>query len=1353
LVASTLALTSSNGLDFFHNGGNVLGTSPAFSGFLNGPDGNPSQIQLLGTIQTASGGSVLVLAPRILQQGTIVAPNGQVVLAAGESVWLYTDNNNTSTRGYMVEFKADSTTTLANALNRSGVVNTGTISADHGNVTLAALAINQQGNVSASSAALLNGSVWLLAKEGVSGEGSSLSQLSSPRTGVVTLAPGSTTGTPLDANDTTTLAQGQSYTPYQGQVKITGQQIDIGGSVLSPGGNIQISASDPQTSGPGTSRIYLEPGAVVSAAGDWVNLPLSAELISVHVTSNELANSPMQKGGILQGATVTVNANIGTTLFDASQYIANVQQSVQQKAATGGSVTLFSQGDVIARPGSLIDVSGGGFLYPAGRLYTTQLVANGVLYDIGSAPANLRYSDIIDSFTVTYPRWGVTHTFTLAGTGAAPYRPADVVGQAGGTLSINAFGGAVLEGSLKGGVTAGRTQFATSSFPAAATLDIGDPAFVVGQQFSQSIIDLALQAPVLAADFTAATPAGSTSLTPLPSSLAGKVVLPAAVFGSGAVDSSGYFQQPGFGTVKLYSADSISVPVGMQLTLAPGGSLTLGSGAVNMNGRISIRGGSVSLLGLQTQDVSLPSVSLGPAASVDVDGYWINNTPAGAAAGSAQLPSFINGGSIRVGPLPPSTSSSSYAVNVSLAAGSVLDASGGALLSGTNSSLTAGNGGSIAISASDGQGSSAAGSLSIGATLSAYGIKQGGSLQITGGNVVLGGGSAASGQTLLPASLLANGGFGTYTIGAVSSLEVPAGAIVQPIMNTLVLPPNPQLIASGGKLGDFAAVGLLPDFQRPAANLALNTVNSGATLTIERGASISTDVGGKVTVTGQDNLSVFGSISAPAGSIALTLKAPTPPSSAQQAESLLVGDGALLSARGVFVPQPSSLGQVLGNVLAGGTISLTGSKAGVQVTSGATLDVSGASAAIDLPLGSGGAAVQRTQIWGNAGTISVNANYGISLLGNFVGQAQGTGAGGSLAVTLLKIDPTGTTPGLVELPHRLVLSQSASGLGAPSSSYVEGFLPVGGLAANGFDKLQLAAGDGIAFRGNVSLALARELDVDSPNVAADPGTRVALSAPQVSFGGSNVLLNVPGASSPAGGTPLPGSATLDVSAAGGLIQLFGYTRLDGFAGASFESAGDIRLAGVPAIKPGDSAIDSLQGWLNTSGNLTLQATQVYPTSFSQFGLAATGAASVLRIDSNGAPALPALSANGSVTLAANVIQQFGTLVAPLGQIAINAAASIELGPGSVTSVSGSGLLIPYGGTLSGQSWNYLGIPINQAPAKQIALSAANIAVDPRATVNLSGGGDVYGVEFLPGPGGSTDYLASSGVYVVLPQLR
>src|ERR1700741_2296557 len=171
---------------------------PHFSGFVNGADGKPASIELKGTIN-AKGGAVLVFAPRIAQEGTISAPDGQIMLAAGEKVWLTRPlDTDTALRGYIVEFRADAATNLNNVIERSAVVNSGTLRADRGNVTLAALAVNHSGSATASSAAFLNGSVYLLAAEGA-GDNSG-----GRRRGTVTLAPGSVVATPLDTADRST---------------------------------------------------------------------------------------------------------------------------------------------------------------------------------------------------------------------------------------------------------------------------------------------------------------------------------------------------------------------------------------------------------------------------------------------------------------------------------------------------------------------------------------------------------------------------------------------------------------------------------------------------------------------------------------------------------------------------------------------------------------------------------------------------------------------------------------------------------------------------------------------------------------------------------------------------------------------------------------------------------------------------------------------------------------------------------------------------------------------------------------------------------------------------------------------
>jgi filamentous hemagglutinin family protein len=1377
LVASTLALNVVSGKDFFNNGQTGIGSSPAFAGFMNGPDGKPSQIQLLGTVSTASGGAVLVFAPRILQEGTVVAPDGQIVLAAGERVWLGTNPTDTSMRGFVVEFRADSTTTLANALERSGIENrpapgaapgtTGVIQADRGNVTLAALAINQEGRVSASSAALLNGSVWLVSKEG----GPVISGViaSSDRAGSVRLAPGSVTETPLDRSDTGTVAEdqlrdtnGKPVNPYPGQIKIQGQAIEIAGSVTSPGGNIRIGSDPSDAPGIATQHIYLDPGAQVSAAGEWVDLPLSKRLLTIQITSNELKDSPVQKGGILQGATVTVDTRKGTPLFDVAPFVNNIQRGVAEEAAVGGTVTLYSRGDVVARPGSLLDVSGGGYRYAAGTQYTTKLVSNGVVYDIASAPRDRRYDLLADSFEKKYARWGVTERWSLpqqylVGTREAP----DVEGKPAGTLVVNAIGGAILEGEARGQVTAGRYQLDADRFPKAGTLIVGAEP---NNQFTQTAINLAVSGPVLPGTFAA--------FDPLPAGLNGATILPGGTFAGGSSEAQGQYTQRGFADVELFASDSILLPSSSRLELAPGGTLTLGANRLQIDGSVLAPGGNVNLIGFQTGGGGTPQIAVGATASIGARGYWINETPSGLQQSAAPglLPRFISGGSIRVGPPVAVAGSSSIPVNVSLASGSVLDVSGGAKLysaTGSNGAatdtLSAGNAGSITISSGDGTGNGSSGTLAIDGTMRGYSLAQGGSLTISAGSVRLGGSATgAAGETWLPSALLASGGFGSYTISGVASLVVPKDADLEPRTAPLVLSSaGARLQPSGADLLSFAAV-LPATPARPApASLTLKTVADGANFVVEGDASgrarIAADVGGAITLDARDRLSVNGAIDAPAGSITLKLTSSLPLS----APTLTIGDQAYLSARGAFVPQLTANGQIKGDVRRAGSIAISASAAGVDIAQGAMLDVSGAAHDIDLPAGLGGG-VQRTYVTGDAGTISITANYGVRLNGSLVGKAQGNSAGGALALDLRKIDPTNSTQNLSELPRRLVIAEDGAGLGTANGAFVEGFLAVGALADNGFDKLQLRTGDAVAFRGDVSLSLKRALAIDAPVFSADAGTHVELSAPQVSFGGTNPVLVQPGLQdgvSPAYGTPLPGTATLDVSAAGngtGLIELFGYSRLDGFASASFTSAGDIRTAGVAAGSI-NTAIDSVRGWLHTNGTLKLSGAQLYPTTFSQFELKAFGPSSVLRVESNGAAPLPAYSAGATLSLSANVIEQFGVVKAPLGTINMTADDHVELGAGSLTSVSAAELAIPYGGTTSGQTLAYLGVPVNQPPVKSISLTSQDVFVRANAVVDVSGGGDIYGVEFLPGSGGSSDFLkdgnSNGQVYVVLPGLR
>lgn len=235
--------------------------------------------------------------------------------------------------------------------------------------------------------------------------------------------------------------------------------------------------------------------------------------------------------------------------------------------------------------------------------------------------------------------------------------------------------------------------------------------------------------------------------------------------------------------------------------------------------------------------------------------------------------------------------------------------------------------------------------------------------------------------------------------------------------------------------------------------------------------------------------------------------------------------------------------------------------------------------------------------------------------------------------------------------------------------------------------------------------------------------------------------------------------------------------LDNVANAAFVSASAIRLLPqnygfVGTVNT--SGLATFAGAMLAPGNLTLKAAEVFPATDTQFLLASTGtldAYSTLTILPNGQATAP-LSAGGGVVLSARTVDQEGTLWAPLGNIAVGTPSglpgaistlmggsagptlvtttTVTLSKGSLTSVSAAGLVLPFGYTVDGSSWD-AGPAANGAPApvlsappsKTISINGANVTTSEGAVLDLSGGGDIYATEFVAGNGGSRNVLASS----------
>ncbi len=310
-------------------------------------------------------------------------------------------------------------------------------------------------------------------------------------------------------------------------------------------------------------------------------------------------------------------------------------------------------------------------------------------------------------------------------------------------------------------------------------------------------------------------------------------------------------------------------------------------------------------------------------------------------------------------------------------------------------------------------------------------------------------------------------------------------------------------------------------------------------------------------------------------------------------------------------------------------------------------------------------------------------------------------------------------------------------MAAPSSAQQQ-------VRAGGFESLALKARDAVEFHGDVALQLSRNLTLDAPVIGTPDGAQVSLDAAYLALGNTDPNLQAPRFAS-------GGEGSLD--AHGRLIELIGNTALRGFGNARFESEGDLRLRGVYNV----ATMKSLDGALTAAGDLHFLADQIYPATMSRYTLEVQDKPDGRIVFEGGDGGGPVLSAAGELTVRAPFIEQRGVLKAPFGTISLEAGDTLTLAAGSITSVSGEAQLIPFGRTdLGGRDYVYdLGVNnliITNPPEKQINLAGATVNFASDAVVDLSGGGDLYAYEFIPGPGGSRDVLDTAGSYAILPAL-
>jgi filamentous hemagglutinin family protein len=1340
------------------------------------------------TLTTPSGGRVFLLAREATNAGRIDTPGGQTVLAAGREVYLQspsaeklyaseTNANVPATRGLLVEVGGGEAGEVAS--------NLGEIVAQRGNVTLVGLAVNQAGRISATTSVQENGSVFLLARSGATALNDNSSVLKRATVGgQLTLGAGSRIDiTPEASSATSTDASGFT----RSRLELSGQTITLqdGAAIRAPGGIANLRAADvPQydltvAAVPPPSpiaRIVLGANTTIDVAGT-TDAQASAARNFVRtelIGQSDLRDAPLQKLGPLyqkSGVVFDVREDVpilGLKTGDAANpYLQATARTASERLSSGGTISLQSTGLVAAHASSRLDVSGGRFTYTAATVPAASVLVaeDGSRYTLNDAPVDLAYRALEGYATPSVDRFGAN-----APAGAnlqGRHDPGYVEGRAAGTLAVTAPV-AHLDGQMSGATFAGSRQ-ATGADPlaAAGTLRLGRTSATA--QESTVMGSLALTAAPAATDAAFwADPLAAAVLDEAGQPIVSRI-------------STEQIRAGGFGELDVAAEGRIEQQAGADLLLPERSSVSLRSrlGDIALNASTTSRGGSVSAT------ASEGSVALADGQRIDVAGNFVNRWRDGAAARAA-----VKGGSIalRAGQA------------LSLGRGTVLDASGGATLGANGSSVSGTAAGSIVLESNNASISDAPlAAMTLGGELRAFGwaAGQGGSLRVKAGEVVIEAGDAAprtgglNGATLtLGDGFFEQGGFAAYDIEGVRALTVQDGARITPRTAAWLGRAGLRNVASGTDMARVFATGPALDGRLSPVKLTLQSRGSSTidrlegegALRVAAGAVIESDARSSISLVGGNSLIVEGDVRSAGGSVSLALAGRNSNSLQPFAGTLRVAGTAEIDVSGTRLITPDGDRYNQGQVLAGGTISmattvgdaLAASRTLIDIEDGASLRANGATGVLDVarPVGGSGPAMARDQlVASNGGSVTLNVREGGAYLGGALqaraGQGQladGSvvrGEGGSLAIGIGGSSRDGSIIGAVP-EVALVLQQAAP----TRADIAPGTVTVSAdrLAAGGFDNVALASQDRIVLQGDIDYRAAGTLSLDAPVLTARQAAQAAGAAQRVNLSAVNALrvgssLRISASQPLPDSGPTAGSARLAFS--GGLMELFGEQVVQGAQQIRFAGDTELRLRGV--VLSGEGAAP--EGQLRAAADVTFSAPQVVPNTATRYTVDLSGedgtAEHTLRITGGDAASATPLSAAAVFTAkAADIVLDDGVVRAPFGQVALQATRSITVQGESLVSVSGNGLAVPYGGTVNGgSSWAYDGRQVEAPLAKSITLAAPGQTVSVvrgesgTPTLDLSGGGQLVGWEFVPGPGGSTDvFTGAAGAYAIVPTI-
>lgn len=866
---------------------------------------------------TQGGGYVLLLGREVRNAGEIMTPGGQTVLSAGDTFiirrGLGSDANTMSTtRGNEVAARR-------NAGSQAGVVaNTGLIQSPLGDITLAGHEVRQQGVAIATTSVTARGTIHLLnsasdtAGSVLLGKDSTTAILVQEDGAIALDTQRDALARPPGAEADNHRVAGQAFDHLsalpdrrdQSRIEVTsGGTVEAqdGALALATGGQISIAAS---------RRTLLNAGALLDVAGAvGVKVTMESNNLKVNIQGNELRDAPVNRDGktlnngdvwVDRRALVQVAKGVNGYererwytaggLLEVGGYLGTSGHGIGEWAAIGGTVTVEG-GELVARQGSVINISGGTLDVAAGYIKQSWVRGDdGRLYEVSRAPGDLLYKGLYRGFEDTHARWGQNATRYFYNALLAPrerYEDGYTAGRDAGRLVIGT-GAAVVEGSIVGEAFQGERQArARQTVEAGLRQQTGYQQSQLARAqagqllIGRYVVNPAANGAAWGYDLAAATRqilfAGG--VPPLAATLGLDDALPAARRDAVWLDAAAL---SGLALGQITAVASGDVTVRQGLSVAPGGLIELYAPNVSIQGDLTARGGRVAagnvLQGVERENVLAPDanrsalVEVTPGAKIDVSGLWANLRLAPEAA---DVMALRNGGQIAL----RGTGA------VAVAAGSQLDARSGAVLD-VKGKLTGGKGGDVALEMVSVNGSAPGPGplgVTLDGTLSAYGVTGGGTLRISGSRVLI---SDAAGAQAGPGSVLLRGevfqrGFSRYDINGDQGLTVADGMVLDVAMPVYRLRddvPDPRVETFDQALTlwtpplfqENAASGRMA--QRLGASLSLSsfvpaTPAPAGTLEIGQGALVQVDPGQSIRLQSRGLMRIQGTLRAPGGQI------------------------------------------------------------------------------------------------------------------------------------------------------------------------------------------------------------------------------------------------------------------------------------------------------------------------------------------------------------------------------------------------------------------------------------------------------------------------------------------------------